>query len=90
MNLLLAPNGGLALVLPSGRQLAIPISPYTGEFLARILYDAEHGAAPAKGYIGSYPTQAAIDAWQRQHAAERKAVLEGELGIDIDGLEITL
>lgn len=90
MNLLLAPNGGLALVLPSGRQLHIPINANTGTFLARILYDAEHNVAPAKGYIGSYPTQAAIDAWQRQAAKDRKVALESDLGIDIDELEISL
>jgi hypothetical protein len=90
MNIALSPDGALALTLPSGRVLSIPITPATGTFLAKLLYDAEHQTAPLRGYIGSYPTQAITDAWLRQAAEVRQSTALEELGVDIEELEIKL
>lgn len=103
MNITLDPSGAFALTLPSGRTITIPVTPHAADFLAKVLYDAEHDVRDQRGYIGAYPTQAIADAWMRQAANKdaqaqwleeqriaRKQELEAEVGINIDALEITL
>jgi hypothetical protein len=96
---------GFALTLPSGRKLSIPNTPHASGFIFRILWDATHGEQ-RKGYIGSYPTQAAVDIWQRDATrAERKAEQDewlqdaaenkqqaalAALGVTLDELDIQL
>ncbi len=77
MNITLAPSGAFALTLPSGRTITIPVTPYAADFLAKVLYDAEHNVVGQNGYIGAYPTQAITDAWMRK-AADRETALAAQ------------
>lgn len=96
----LAPNGGLALHLPSGRHLEIGLNPGGLANLRKVLQDAhdyaETGSAK-RGYIGAFPTQAVLDVWKAEDDArkeeERKQALaerEIELGISLSTLDISI
>ena len=95
MILALGPDSNFALTLPSGRILFIPNTPHAAQFLYQILWDQAHGAPERKGYIGSYPTQAAVDIWlgeaaekRRQELEERLALAKSDLGLDDFAIEI--
>jgi len=64
MNIDIGADGQFALTLPSGRILSVPNSPHAAQFIYKLLWDASHGGSD-RGYIGSYPTQAIVNEWDR-------------------------
>lgn len=96
----LAPNGALALHLPSGRHLEIGLHLGGLSNLRQVLQHAHDHAETGqlrKGYIGAFPTQAIINAWKAEDDArkeeERKQALaerEIELGISLSTLDISI
>lgn len=100
LRITLAPDGGLRLILPTGRGLNIGLGPSSLRFIQRILLDAGAGKRDQRGYISEFPTQHVLDIWRAQDtAAKEEAALEAararkrELearGIDVEALDIRL
>lgn len=87
----LAPDGGLRLILPTGRPLDIGTTDASLRFIQRILMNV--GKGERKGHIGDFPTQHIIEIWRRQDlAAQREANVERfeEMGIDVSALDISI
>jgi len=93
LRITLAPNGGLRLILPTGRALDVGATASSLTYIQRILTDVAKGSRDQRGYIAEYPTQHVIEIWKRED--ERKK-LDAEKqrykdrGIDIDKLEFRL
>lgn len=93
----LAANGELLLYLPTGRAVEISATPTGLEFVKKVLYDHKKGIRNQPGYIGTMPTQHAVDKFladkkkriAREKAEEAKAKAKG-LGIDLSAMEINL
>lgn len=90
----LAPDGGLRVILPRNRRtLDLGNDVAALHFLQRILRDAATGVRDERGYIAEFPTQHVIEIWKRE---AKKAALEAKreefasMGIDIKGLDIRL
>lgn len=88
----LAPDGGLRLILPTGRPLDVGSTAASLRFIQRILMNAKK-KEERRGHIGEFPTQHIIEIWRRedlrlQHEA-KKAEFES-MGIDINALDISL
>jgi len=99
----LAPDGGLRLILPSRRTLDVGNTPSALRFIQTILRNAgdKH---ERRGHIKEFPTQHVIEIWKRQDdeakveaaakLAEAKLEAEKEKffakGIDVDALDISL
>lgn len=89
----LAPDDGLRLILPTGRPLDVGATAASLRFIQRILLDVKRGERDQRGYIAEFPTQHVIDIWKKEDAKKR---LEAEkekfkdMGIDLDGLDISL
>lgn len=100
LRITLAPDGGLRLILPSGRGLNLGLGPSSLHFIQRILRDAGAGKRDQRGYIAEFPTQHVIDIWRKQDEVARQEAAEAraearkaefkELGIDLDVLDIRL
>lgn len=93
LQITLAPDGGLQLVLPTGRKLNIGLGPSTLHFIRRILMDAQSGKREQRGYIGEFPTQHVLDIWKKQDEAAKAEAKKEEFlakGIDLDALNFTL
>lgn len=90
----LSPDGDLQLHLPTGRAVEIEPSPAGVNFIIKILRDHARNIRNQPGYIGTFPTQAVIDKWQKTNkeklAEERQKKVKADLGIDLDKLEITI
>lgn len=88
----LAPDGGLRLILPTGRPLDVGNTAASLRFIQRILMNAKE-KVERSGHIGEFPTQHVIEIWRREDLrlkveAEKEKFLE--MGIDVAGLDITL
>lgn len=89
----LAPDGGLRLILPTGRPLDVGATAASVRFIQRILMDVRQERKEQRGYIAEFPTQHVIEIWKREDA---KARVEAEkekfkdMGIDVDRLDISL
>lgn len=100
LQITLAPDGGLRLILPGGRGLNVGTSAAAMHFIRRILLDVREGKPTQRGYIGEFPTQHIIDIWRKQDFEAREAVAveraeaqraEFEArGIDLEALDIQL
>lgn len=96
----LAPSGGLALHLPSGRMLEFGLNPGGLANLRKVLQDAHDYTGPAsakRGYIGAFPSQSIIDGWlkedgerKQREAKEHREEMEATLGISLGGLDISI
>ena len=95
----LSANGELSLILPDSRRLEIPSTVGGLEYIKKIISDHHRGVRNQRGYIGTLPTQHAVDkAFADQFLAEkrkkqeeeRKNGLKAKLDIDWDKLEINL
>lgn len=95
----LSANGELSLILPDSRRLEIPSTVGGLEYIKKVLTDHHRGVRNQRGYIGTLPTQHAVDkafadeflAQKRKKAEEeRKNGLKQKLDIDWDKLEINL
>jgi hypothetical protein len=89
----LAPDGGLRLILPTGRPLDVGNTSASLRFIQRILMNAKKKKEERRGHIGEFPTQHVIEIWRREdlrlQAEANKEKFAG-MGIDIAGLDITL
>lgn len=90
-------NGELLLYLPTGRPVEITASVDGINFVKKIILDHRRQIRNQPGYIGSFPTQAAIDKFlaekKKKLAAEKAAETKSKakkLDIDWDKLEINL
>jgi hypothetical protein len=100
LRITLAPDGGLRLLLPTGRGLNIGLGPSSLQFIRRILLNEAKGKRDQRGYIGEFPTQHILDIWRAQDTAGREEATKEaaaakkaefkELGIDLDALDIRL
>jgi len=93
LRITLAPDGGLRLILPTGRHLDVGVSASALGYIQRILKDANSGVREQRGYIGEFPTQHVIDIWRKQDETARlERTKEGfkERGIDLDKMEFML
>lgn len=100
----LSPSGDIRLHIPMKRRegaltgnertLDISATEYGVRFLQRILKDAASGKRNQPGYIGTFPTQAVLDAWakefKKKHAEEDIAAASERLGVDLTKVEISL
>ena len=94
----LAPDGNLALHLPSGRLLEIGLNLGGLENLKKVLQDAhDYRGQPKRGYIGAFPSQSIIDGWLKEdharkllEAKEAREELEQEMGLSLSGLNISI
>lgn len=89
----LAPDGGLRLILPTGRPLDVGMTASSVRFIQRILMDVRQGRKEQPGYVGEFPTQHVIDIWKRQDEEKKLAASVErlkEMGIEIDKLEISI
>lgn len=91
LRITLAPDGGLRLILPTGRPLDVGNTEASLRFIQRILMNV--GKPPQRGHIGDFPTQHVIEIWRREDLARQVTATKGSFkaqGIDIDKLEISL
>lgn len=93
LRITLAPDGGLRLILPSNRSLDLGNTVAALRFIQRILMDMRQGKRDQRNYIGVFPTQHVIDIWKREDAKRRAEADKDrfkEMGIDVEGLDISL
>lgn len=98
LSITLAPDGGLRLILPTGRPLDLGDEPSALAFIKRILRNAaahekNERKAHERGHIGEFPTQHVIEIWKREaKRAAIQAVREdfAAKGIDVAALDIQL
>lgn len=93
LRITLAPDGGLRLILPTGRPLDVGNTAASLRFIQRILMDVKQDKRDQRGYIGEFPTEHVIKIWKRQDEEKKQvAALERikEMGIEIDQLDISL
>jgi hypothetical protein len=92
-------EGNLQLILPDARRLEIPVTVGGLEYIKKVLADHHRGLRNQCGYIGTLPTQHAVDkhfadeflAKKREKAAEEKAqATRDKFGFDLDQLRISL
>lgn len=91
LRITLAPDGGLRLILPTGRSLDVGTTDAALRFIQRILRNA--GTGEKRNHIGDFPTQAVIEIWRREDLAVKREAQRGrfeDLGIDIAALDISL
>lgn len=98
----LTTNGELLLYLPGGRTIEIVPSAGGLEYIRKVLRDHREGIRNQRGYIGTLPTQHAVDKAFADKFLKEKAVKNGaarigemkskaeKLNIDWDRLEINL
>lgn len=89
----LAPDGGLRLILPTGRPLDVGATASSVRFIQRILMDVRQKRRDQRGYVGEFPTQHVIEIWKKQdEEGKRLAAVERikEMGIELDKLDISL
>lgn len=95
----LTTSGELLLYLPGGRTLEIVPSAGGLEYIRKVLRDHREGIRNQRGYIGTLPTQHAVDkAFADKFIAEKRArtmqdnskALASKIGIDLGRLEINL
>lgn len=88
----LAPDGGLRLILPTGRPLDVGNTAASLRFIQRILMNAKD-EKERRGHIGEFPTQHIIEIWRKEDL-RLKVEAEKEkfagMGIDVEGLDISL
>lgn len=93
----LTTDGELLLHMPSGCAIEISATPGGLEYIKKVIREHAQGIRDQRGYIGSFPTQHAVDKFlkekkirtAREHAAANKEKAN-KLGIDLDRLEINL
>jgi hypothetical protein len=93
LQITLAPDGGLRLVLPQGRALDVGTTAASLRFIQRILTDVKNGRKEQPGYIQEFPTQHVIEIWKREDVrlqVEASKDRLKEMGIEIDKLDISL
>jgi hypothetical protein len=95
----LAATGNLQLHMPNRCAVEIPATIGGLEFIKKIIFDHHRGLKNQRGYIGTLPTQHAVDKafaddfleQKRKKTAEtRTAELKAKLDIDWDRLEINI
>ena len=98
----LTPSGDLLLVLPTGRTLEISASIGGLNYIKKVILDHHRGVRNQLGYIGTLPTQHAVDKHFADEFLKNKAAKAAEeksnevknkakkLDIDWDRLEINL
>lgn len=87
----LSPDGGLRLILPTGRPLDVGCTEASLRFIQRILMNV--GSGEKRGHIGDFPTQYIIEIWRREDLrmkVEANKKKFADMGIDLDGLDISL
>ena len=88
----LAPDGGLRLILPTGRPLDVGNTAASLRFIQRILMQAR-APMERRGHIGEFPTQHVIEIWRKEDLrlqAEANKERFVEMGIDVEGLDISI
>lgn len=91
LRITLAPDGGLRLLLPTGRPLDVGNTTASLRFIQRILANVDK--RDQRGHIGEFPTQHVIEIWRREDLRNRvKAEKErfAAMGIDVETLSINL
>ena len=93
----LTPDGELQLHLPTGRAVRITASAEGVQFIKKIIADHNKGVRNQHGYIGTLPTQQAIDkflkekkAWVAKEKQDEVKEKAAKLNIDWDKMEINL
>lgn len=93
----LTTEGELCLHLPTGRTVEIAATAEGVSFIKKIILDHRRGLRNQPGYIGTFPTQHAVDKFLREKAKrvarERVDEANGKakaLGIDLSAMEINL
>ena len=95
----LTSSGDLQLILPGARSVEIPATVGGLEYIKKIISDHHRNIRNQRGYIGTLPTQHAVDkAFADKFLAEKRAKAEEErknglkvkLDIDWDRLEINI
>lgn len=93
----LTASGELQLHLPCGRTLEITASPGGLEYIKKIIADHNRGIRNQPGYIGTFPTQHAVNKFLREkkirvakEEADKVKDKAAKLDIDWDKLEISL
>ena len=89
----LSPDGGLRLILPTGRPLDLGTTVSALYFMQRILRDASNGVRDQRGYIAEFPTQHVIDIWKRENEQKKVEAKKEEFaakGIDLEALDFQL
>lgn len=93
----LTSSGELQLHLPNGRTLEITASPGGLDYIKKIIADHNRGIRNQPGYIGTLPTQHAVNKFLKakklQLAKEEEDKVKekaAKLNIDWDKLEISL
>lgn len=98
----LGSSGNLQLILPDARALDIPSTVGGLEYIQKVLRDHHKGVRNQRGYIGTLPTQHAVDKHFADEFLAKKRVRAAEelsknmknnaerLGVDLDRLEINL
>lgn len=93
LQITLAPDGGLRLILPTGRPLDLGHEPSSLAFIHRILRNVADGKRDQRGHIAEFPTQHVIEIWKKQAKQAAAAQVREEFalkGIDLAGLDIQL
>ena len=95
----LTSDGELDLILPDARHLTIPATVGGVEYIKKVLRDHHQGLRNQRGYIGTLPTQHAVNKAFADHflaekrkktEAERKEEMQDKFGFDLDRLRIEL
>lgn len=91
LKITLAPDGGLRLILPTGRSLDVGTTDASLRFIQRILMNV--GTGEKRGHIGEFPTQHIIEIWRKEDLRLKLEADKGrfkDMGIDLETLEISL
>ena len=95
----LTTDGELCLHMPNGLSVEISATAEGLAYIKRVILDHHRGVRNQRGYIGTLPTQHAVDKAfadqflaekRRKQAEEKAAAFQAKTGIDLNGLEINL
>lgn len=89
----LAPDGGLRLILPTGRPLDVGATVAALRFIQRILMDVRAGKQHQRNHIDQFPTQHVIEIWRKEDLRLQREADIGkfkDMGIDLAELDISL
>lgn len=98
----LAANGNLQMIFPGGRHVEIPSTVGGLNYIQKILKDHHNKIRDQRGYIGTLPTQHAVDKHfadeflaKKREDAKKAAAAEAKtkaskLGLDLEKLSISI
>jgi hypothetical protein len=87
-------DGDLELVLPTNRRITVGSTVEGLNYIKKVILDHNRGIRNQPGYIGTFPTQHAVDKFlaEKRKRVERERIesVKNKLGIDISKMSFDL